>query len=230
MNIRDILKVEVPDYIYCNTCDKEYKRLKEYVVYLEDLASDRDVSKEIVLKFSHGYEDIAAYIGDTKIIRFQFIMTEYNPQEFINNTFDLEFCKVTFDGRGLNICNLESVLTRKSDLFPNLSLIKYVMVTEGVDMNEALNIREDIRLSKYKNRGFDVKKHYFYDDILDYFRDKMYTERFTPQTRLGIYRLDDRMERDGKYYFIVEQLGKLYGKMFEADFTYINHQFENIDE
>lgn len=204
---------------------EDYRKLRNHIENLEDISNHDGVLPEGFSERHSRDTDFSEYLGDKKIIRIQFILLLEDPQEFIDNSFDLEFCKVTYNGRKLHISNLDSVVQKRSYLFPNLSLIRYFMIKEGVDEDEALQIREEKRLSKYLKRGFDVEKHYFYDEILEYFRSNMRIDRCF-HIDVGRYIPEEAKSKDGTFYFIKEQLGEHYGKMFEADFDYIMGSIE----
>lgn len=63
----------------------------------------------------------------------------YGIDYFVDDSFDLDFCKNTFDGKTLNIINIDSILTKTTDL----SKHKYPFT----NMN---------RIYKYENRGFTI--------------------------------------------------------------------------
>lgn len=77
---------------------------------------------------------------------------------FVDESFDLEICKVVFDGKKLYIKNLDSLIYKKCKV--SLNLDKYIrrgFWPEGLISDKILEDFVRARIEKYKARGFNIE-------------------------------------------------------------------------
>lgn len=105
----------------------------------------------------------STYAPQTYIIRnfgkFQQIIVGMDVKKFIYRTFDLDLCKVAFDGKKLYIKNWDVLFSRKDKIKPNYSIMLFYDHSD----NKCAE-----RMHKYNQRGFSITLHPKYDEILQY--------------------------------------------------------------
>lgn len=129
------------------------------------------------------------FINDFKI---QHTLIGFEPRKYINLSFDMDICKNYFDGENIFIKNLNKIISKKDYLKPISVLTSYLYY------NAHLNI-DAKRLSKYKNKGFDIEYHPKFDDILK--KGKKIKEDFKKY-----FLLNNKLEYNSEYIQIINSL------------------------
>jgi hypothetical protein len=97
-------------------------------------------------------------------------------KEFIFDTSDFDFCKVTYDGKTLSVSNPESIIRRSCIYYGDKEALKYEEpMYEDMDLEERLRRLYNtytLRLEKYESRGFNVVTAF---DFGDKFKNMMIT-------------------------------------------------------
>jgi len=81
---------------------------------------------------------------------------------FIKSTFDLDICKNIFDGKKLQIKNLNKLIYKYDYIKPNTKFMLTIYEHDDENENEEATKK---RMGKYLERGFDIKLHPEYDKI-----------------------------------------------------------------
>jgi hypothetical protein len=110
----------------------------------------------------------------SKDIKVDDMVTKIPVLDFIKNIFDLDFCKVAFNGKKIFIYDLESVIRRKSNYFTDLTIYNRIRKNPNYILfgnpktirnqepitDEFLMNRMKKRTEKYRNRGFIIENMY----------------------------------------------------------------------
>lgn len=151
---------QYPDYKKCNGC--EYTHFNDYKYEIwADLNPDK--LKYEMLEYKDSYDELPIAsrmykISNAKINHI--IVSPYvanTVEEFIDKYFDLNFCKVMFDGESLTIKNFDDVYNKMTHV--NYQLDKYLRRAfwpEDIQSDEQLKSLIDKRIQKYRNRGFTI--------------------------------------------------------------------------
>lgn len=83
---------------------------------------------------------------------------------FIKSTFDLDICQNIFDGKKLQLKNLNKLIYKYDYIKPNTRFMLTVYEQEEKNEEEATKNR----MKKYLGRGFNIKLHPQYDEINDF--------------------------------------------------------------
>ena len=134
---------------------------------------------------NRGYNMMVQTIREYKNI-FQHICTPIDPFLYIKRSFDLDICKNTFDGNNLYVKDWNKLIERRDIIRPN----GYIML-----FYECRGTYDDIyskRLKKYIDRGFELKKHAKYNEIIEYM--KMLSQENTINKNLLNYVADGTLD------------------------------------
>ena len=78
----------------------------------------------------------------------EYLKRGVDVRQWLANNIDLDFCKVFFDGRSLEIANVDSLIQRKSEYSES-----HVFETNRGSIHQEKILA---RIRKYRNRGFEV--------------------------------------------------------------------------
>ena len=92
-------------------------------------------------------------------------VSQTDIKQFIFDTFDFDFCKVTYDGKKLSIFDINSIFKKSCKFRGDKEALKYFGVIDGYQGDVSTNL--DFRLSrlhstytmrrnKYEKRGFEI--------------------------------------------------------------------------
>jgi hypothetical protein len=154
---------------YCSEiCDDTTKN--SFRIYLRDLFGDQ-------YKTSGPYSDFTDTIRTYSI--FQHICVPLSPLGYIKSSFDMDICKVAFDGKTLFVRNWDKLIERKDIIRPN----GYIMLFYH-GSGEYKSIYQK-RLKKYTEKGFQLEKHKNHDIIIEYMEELAKEIKFKADCRSG---------------------------------------------
>jgi hypothetical protein len=90
---------------------------------------------------------------------FQHIPLPVDPFLYIHKSFDLDICKVIFNGTKLYVKDWMKLITKKDTIRPN---VKILFFYDAFDHDK----KHRDRFDKYTNRGFKLTKHKNYNDVM----------------------------------------------------------------
>jgi hypothetical protein len=93
--------------------------------------------------------------------KFQHVALPLEPLTYIRRSFDMDICKVCFDGDKLYVRNWTKMIERKDNISPNGHIMLFS------DDNTILEESYNKRLEKYTNRGFILTRHPYHDTIIE---------------------------------------------------------------
>jgi hypothetical protein len=93
---------------------------------------------------------------------------------FIKSTFDLEICQNIFDGKILQIKNVNKLIYKYDYIKPNTRFMLTVYEQQEKDEEEATKKRRD----KYLERGFNIDYHPEYDKINTFIIDMLKLKKY----------------------------------------------------
>jgi len=94
---------------------------------------------------------------------------------FIRSSFDLEICQSIFNGRSLYIKNLDKILYKYDYIKPNT---RFMLQVYEQDNNHEKKISID-RMNKYIERGFDIKHHPKYNEIDEFIKTTLSSNKYS---------------------------------------------------
>ncbi len=104
---------------------------------------------------------------------------------FISASFDLEICQSIFDGRILHIKNINKILNKYDYIKPNTRFMLHVYPQ---DDNEEKTLTMT-RMSKYIERGFDIKTHPKYNEIEEFVSNTLKSNKYSIDNRRYQYNI-----------------------------------------
>ena len=148
--------------IYENTKDN-YGRLSKYLFNQEDTSFREANKKSGEWKYKVELYNECYNVRDFMVqgTNLQHIRIECDVRKYINNVFDLDICKNFFDGSRLYIRSTHKLIEKYDYIKPNAQLMELYM---GADLETKL---ED-RLKKYTLRGYNIRRHPKFDEIVAY--------------------------------------------------------------
>jgi hypothetical protein len=93
---------------------------------------------------------------------------------FIKSTFDLDICKNIFDGKSLQIKNLNKLIYKYDYIKPNT---RFMFTIYEYDDEETKDVFKE-RMKKYLERGFNIEIHPEYDKIDKYVIDILKLKKY----------------------------------------------------
>jgi hypothetical protein len=131
--------------------------------------------------------------GDSHIVGgtiFNFVGTRINATRYIQKCFDLSFCKNYYDGKKLTIMHPYHVLSR---------IGKLVRFTNSMNFIHKIPKKVYSRISKYKTRGFHVKRHSEYnglEELVKFRKYKYEISRELPRNTRFKYKFPEKFDND----------------------------------
>lgn len=95
---------------------------------------------------------------------------------FISASFDLEICQNTFNGEKLNIKNLDKLIYKYDFIKPNT---RFMLAIYPHNFNEHKNTLTETRMKKYIERGFNIKPHPDYDEIDNFIKNILKSNKYS---------------------------------------------------
>lgn len=129
-----------------------------------------------------------SYIKDGTI--FNFVGTRINAKKYIRKCFDLSFCKNYYDGEKLTIMHPYHVLCR---------IGKLVRFTNSMNFIHKIPKKVYARISKYKTRGFHVRRHSEYnglEELVKFRKYEYYVSRDLPRNTRFKYAFPEKFDND----------------------------------
>ncbi len=121
---------------------------------------------------------------------FNFIGTRINATKYIRKCFDLSFCKNYYNGKKLTIMHPYHVLSR---------IGKLVRFTNSMNFIHKIPKKVYMRISKYKTRGFHVRRHSEYNGLEELVKFRKYEyliSKDLPRNTRFKYQFPEKFDND----------------------------------
>lgn len=96
---------------------------------------------------------------------FQHICVPLEPMQYIKRSFDLDICKVAFDGKELYVRDWDKLFSRRDTIRPNAYIMLYYENSTSFE-----EIYEK-RYNKYEQKGFKIIRHPKHDEMIEYMKE-----------------------------------------------------------
>lgn len=93
---------------------------------------------------------------------------------FISSSFDLEICQCIFNGKNVYIKNVNKMIYKFDFIKPNMRFMESVYERD----NKMESFLTELRMGKYYIRGFDIKLHPDYDEIDNFIKDTLASNKY----------------------------------------------------
>lgn len=166
--------------------------------------------------------DGSSYIQNGTI--FNFVGTRINAKNYIRKCFDLSFCKNYYDGTRLTIMHPYHVMCK---------IGKLVRFTNSMNFIHKIPKKVYNRISKYKARGFHVRRHSEYNGLEELVKFRKYEysiSRPLPRMTRFKYKFPEKFDNDNFVKLKLECKNINVIKIKTAKYNYIIIRFNRVND